>query len=126
MTESLVIPKKEPIEEPFTSLYKSRTHGVKVGCGTFYITVERNQDGSFHKVRIPRNTKFNCSLMSRDALAKQATFQGRRDPKQLVKDLKGSKAHACKNYNITCKAYSCNDALSGVIKKELCNDPIPK
>lgn len=102
--------------------YKEKTYGIRVGCGNLFIMVEYNTDGSFHKIRIPRNTKFNCSLVIRDSLAKQATFQGRRDPKQLVKDLKGSKAHCCKNYNITCKAYSCSDAVAQVLKKELLKD----
>ena len=104
----------------FTTL-KSKTYAVRVGCGNLFITIEYNQDGSFHKLRIPRNTKFNCSLIARDSLAKQATFLGRRDPQQLIKDLKGSKAHACKNYNITCKAYSCPDAVAQVITKEKLN-----
>jgi len=55
----------------------------------------------------------------RDSLAKQATFQVRRDPAQLIKDLKGSRAHACKNYNITCQAFSCSDAVAQVIKSVL-------
>jgi hypothetical protein len=97
---------------------KSKTYGIRVGCGNLFIIVEYNADGSFHKIKIPRNTKFDCSLIARDSLAKQATFQGRRDPKQLVKDLKGSKAHCCKNYNITSKAFSCSDAVAQVIVKE--------
>ena len=99
--------------------YPSKTYAVRVGCGNLFVIVDYNQDNTFHKIRIPRNTKFNCSLVIRDSLAKQATYQGRRDPAQLVKDLKGSKAHCCKNYNITCKAYSCSDAVAQVIKKEL-------
>jgi len=99
--------------------YKSKTYGIKVGCGTFYCTIDYNADGSFHKIRIPRNTKFNCSLMMRDAMAKGATYKIRRDPKQLIKDLKGNKGHCCEKYNISCKAYSCSDALSKVVEREL-------
>jgi len=105
--------------------YPSKTWGIKVGCGVLYISIDFNEDGTIHKVRIPRNTKFNCSLIHRDSLAKQATFQVRRHPKQLIKDLKGSKAHACKNYNIVCKAYSCSDAVAQVIE-EVINDSVPK
>jgi hypothetical protein len=99
--------------------YKSKTYAIRVGCGNLYVTIDYNQNGSFHKIRIPRNTKFNCTLIARDSLAKQATFQIRREPKQLIKDLRGNKAHACKNYNITCKAYSCSDAIAKVVQKEI-------
>ena len=104
-------------DEYLTRFYNSKTYAVRCGCGNLYITIDYNQDGSFHKLRIPRNTKFNCTLIARDSLAKQATYQARRDPKQLIKDLKGNKAHACKNYNITCKAFSCSDAVAQVIKE---------
>lgn len=119
MEETSTLPKTDQEHDLDFTCYRSKTYGIVVGCGRIYITIDYNPDGTFHKVRIPRNTKFNCSLVIRDSLAKQATFQGRRDPKQLVKDLKGSKAHACKNYNITCKAYSCADAVSKVIDREI-------
>jgi hypothetical protein len=99
--------------------YPSKTYCIKTGCGNLYITMEFNHDGSFHRIRLPRNTKMNCSLIMRDSLAKSATFKCRREPAQFVKDNKGSKAHACEHYNITCKAYSCNDAVAQVIQKEL-------
>jgi len=99
--------------------YQSKTYAIKCGCGNLYITIEYNEDGSFHKVRLPRNTKFNCSLVMRDSLAKGATYKIRRDPKQFVKDNKGSKAHACEHYNITCKAFSCADAVARVVEREI-------
>jgi len=99
--------------------YLSKTYCIKCGCGNLYITIELNSDGSFHKVRLPRNTKFNCSLVMRESLAKAATFKCRREPEQFVKDNKGNKAHACERYNITCKAYSCADAVAQVIRREL-------
>jgi hypothetical protein len=107
------------IHEDMQDVHLARTHGIKVGCGNLFIVVEYNKDGSFHKVRIPRNTKFNCSLMMRDALAKDATYKIRRDPQQLIKDLKGNKAHACKNFNITCKAFSCADAVAKAVENEV-------
>jgi len=108
-----------------TDFNPSSTHRVRTGCGNLYICIDFNQDGSIHKIRIPRNTKFNCSLIVRDSLAKQATFQVRRDPAQLIKDLKGSKAHACEKYNITCQAFSCSDALAQVIQTVVGNNTIP-
>jgi hypothetical protein len=97
---------------------QSITWCVRCGCGNLYITV-LYKDSKPWKVFIPRNTRFNCSLMMRDALAKDATYKIRRDPKQLIKDLKGNKAHACKNYSIVAKAYSCADAVASTIEKAL-------
>jgi hypothetical protein len=102
--------------------WQSKTHKVAVGCGNLYIIVDFNQNGAIHKIRMPRNTKFDCDLIIRDSMAKQATYQVRRDPAQLIKDLKGNKAHACKKYNITCKAYSCSDALAQVIQEIVSKD----
>jgi len=99
--------------------WKSETYRIKVGCGNLYCTVIFNADGSIHKVWIPRNSRFNCSLITRDSLSTQATYQARREPSQLIKDLKGSKAHCCEKYNITCQAYSCSDAVAKVVAKVL-------
>ena len=119
MEKTIALPEVVQVNDLDFKIYKSKTYGIKVGCGTFFCIIDYNSDGSIHKVRIPRNTKFNCSLITRDSLAKQATFQIRRDPKQLIKDLKGSKAHACEKYNITCKAFSCSDAISKVVDREI-------
>jgi hypothetical protein len=122
MEKDGAIPETNEVEY-LTRFYKSKTYGIAVGCGRIFICLDYNSDGSFHKIRIPRNTKFNCSLIVRDSLAKQATYQARRDPKQLVKDLKGTKAHACKNYNINCQAFSCSDAVANVIRREFLEVP---
>ena len=107
-------------EEAFEDkIYPERTYAIKVGCGTLLIIFEREKDGRFHKIRIPRMKDFNCAVTARDALARDATYKMRRDPKQLIKDLKGSKAHHCEHYNITCKAYSCEDAMARVIEREI-------
>lgn len=108
-------------------IYNSKTYGIKVGCsgepvnaGRLYITLIYNKDGSFHKVMIPRNTKFNCSLIIRDGLAKEATYKARRDIPQLIKDFKGRKPDmCCDNYNITCQAFSCRDAIAKVFNNEI-------
>ena len=113
-----------------TETRTSKTWKVVVGCGNLYVTVEFNEDGSIHKIRIPRNTKFKCSLMMRDRLAKQSTFQARQNVKQLVKDLKGSMDDTCEEYNIMVKsamktgklaAYSCQDAVARVVEGILRN-----
>jgi hypothetical protein len=117
-------PVSEVVQEQYLDrFYNSKTYAIRCGCGNLYVTIDYNTDGSFHKLRIPRNTKFNCTLIARDSLAKQATFQARREPKQAVKDLKGNKAHACKNYNITCKAFSCSDAVAQVLRREFLEIP---
>lgn len=110
--------------------YKSITWKVQTGCGKLYITILFNEDGSLHKVLIPRTSKFQCSVTMRDGLARQATFQGRRDLKQLVKDLRCDEKHACDGFNVSVKsaikngemgAYSCADAVAKVIEKAFKN-----
>lgn len=97
----------------------SKTYRVQVGCGNLYVIIDYNNDGSFHKVRIPRNTKFHCPLIVRDGLSREATYKGRRDIKQLIKDFKGRKPDACcDKYTVVSKAYSCRDAIAQVFEKE--------
>ncbi len=109
----------EYIKKPFSDFDPSKTYKVKVGCGNIYITIVYNKDGSIHRVRLPRNTKFNCSLIFRDGMAKEATYKARRDMPQLIKDFKGRKPDlVCDNYNINCQAYSCRDAIAKVFEYE--------
>lgn len=97
----------------------SQTYKTRVGCGNLYITICYDEKRRFKRLFIPRNSKFHCDLIVRDGLARQATFQGKRSLKQLVKDLRGSKAHHCDKYNITAEANSCQDAISKTIAKWL-------
>lgn len=94
--------------------WKSVTYGARVGCGTLFIIVDYNADDTIHRIRIPRNSKFQCDLVMRDVLSRQSTFQVRRDPAQLIKDLKGQQ---CAPYYAGCKARSCFDAMAQVIGK---------
>jgi hypothetical protein len=97
----------------------STTYGIKVGCGRLYVTICSDNQRRFKRVFIPRNSKFHCDLTVRDGLARMATFQGKRSLKQLIKDLRGSRGHHCDNYNVTCQAASCQDAVAQTIKKWL-------
>jgi len=92
---------------------------IKVGCGNLYIVICHDEKRRFKRLFIPRNSKFYCPLTTRDGLAKMATFQGKRSIRQLIKDLRGSKAHHCDKYNITAEAASCFDAVSKVLEKWL-------
>lgn len=99
--------------------YQSKTYKIRVGCGNLYVTVSY-KDSDFHKIVIHRNSKFHCSLGSREVLAKQATFQIRREPKQLIKDL--SDPHPCEKYTIVVKSARMKGGLAG----NSCADGIAK
>ena len=107
-------------------VFTSRTYKYKVGCGNIYITViDKNKKP--HRVMIHRNSKFRCSLVMRDALARQSTFQKRRDVKQLIADLSH---HRCESFedlgfagkaalkNSKYTATSCCDAVARCLKLE--------
>jgi hypothetical protein len=103
--------------EDFDSM-PSQTYKIKVGCGNLYITICYNGKRRFKRLFIPRNSKFRCDLLVRDGLARLATYEGKRNLKQLIKDLKGDKfGHHCDNYNVTCQASSCFDAVSKSLKR---------
>jgi len=93
----------------------STTYGIKVGCGRIYVTILYDEKRRFKRLFIPRNSKFYCPLTTRDAIARLATFQGKRSLRQLVRDLRGSKAHYCDKYVIGCEATSCFDAVSRAV-----------
>ena len=102
-----------------TDFMPSTTYGIKVGCGTLYVTICHDEERRFKRIFIPRNSKFRCDLIVRDGLARQATFQGKRSLRQLVSDLKGSRGNHCDNYNITAQAASCQDAVSQAVARWL-------
>jgi len=95
------------------------TYKVKVGCGNLYVTICYDDKRRFRRIFIPRNSKFYCPLTTRDAIAKMGTFQGKRSMRQLIKDLRGNKAHYCEKYNVTAEATSCFDAVSRALGKWL-------
>lgn len=99
--------------------YPSCTYCIKVGCGKLYITIMYDSARRFKRVFIPRNSKFKCDLVTRDGLARIATFEGKRSLKQAIKDLGGSRANHCDAYNVSCQAASCSDAVSIALKKWL-------
>ena len=107
-------------EISFGDVRPEETLAIKVGCGTLYIIIEHDDKRRFKRLSIPRNTKFYCPLTTRDALAKLCTYQGRRNIKQLIKDLKGSKwDNKCDKYNITVEAASCWDAVAIALSRWL-------
>ncbi|RKY32381.1 MAG: hypothetical protein DRP74_02600 [Candidatus Omnitrophota bacterium] len=106
-------------EGEFFNFTPSCTYKIRVGCGNFYITICYDEKRRFKRVFIPRNSKFHCDLIVRDGLARQATFQGKRSLRQLVRDLRGNKAHHCDKYNVTSQAASCQDAVAQAILKWL-------
>lgn len=104
--------------EDFDSM-PSSTYGIKVGCGTLYCTIVYDEKRRFKRLFIPRNSKFHCDLIIRDGLSRMATFEGKRNLRQIIKDLRGNKAHHCDNYNIIAKATSCFDGVSQILEKWL-------
>ena len=108
--------------------WSSKTVKVITGCGNLYITIDYKEDGTVHKVKLQRNSKFACPITVRESLGKQATFQARRDIKQMIKDLKGDKDNSCDKYDITIKnetekgrltAFSCSDAVARVLESNM-------
>lgn len=109
---------KEKLEgENFDSM-PSATYRIKVGCGNLYIIICCDEKRRFKRLFIPRNSKFRCDLLVRDGISRLATYEGKRNLKQLVKDLRGDKfGHHCDNYNVTCEASSCFDAVSKALER---------
>jgi len=100
--------------------YPSQTYKIRVGCGNLYVTICYDNKRRFKRLFIPRNSKFYCPITTRDAISKLATYEGRRNIKQLIKDLRGDKfTHHCDKYNVTSEAVSCFDAVSKVMEKWL-------
>ena len=98
--------------------YPSSTYKIQVGCGNLYITIIHRAKGRFKGILIPRTSKFHCPITTRAAIEKLATFGGRRNLKQVIKDLRGDKfSHRCEKYHIGCEAASCFDAVSQVIER---------
>ena len=92
--------------------FPNHTYRIRCGCGNLYIIIVHDEKRRFKRLFIPRNSKFNCDLVLRDSLARIATFEGRRSLRQAIRDLRGSRAHHCDKYNITCDATSCSDAVA--------------
>ena len=75
-----------------------------------------------------RTNKLHCSPSVLVPLFKSCTYTSRRDMKQAIKDYAGTEVDACEKFNIKIKsamkqgelcAYSCSDAISRVLKREL-------
>jgi len=101
---------------------KSKTWGMRVGCGRLYITVDFTEEDKIERICVNRASKFVCDATFRDAINRIATFQVRRSPYQLIKDLRGNMNHHCELYHVGCTAYSCSDAIAKVIK-DLVKEP---
>ena len=96
----------------------SVTSRIRVGCGNLYITICYDLQKRFKRLFIPRNSKFHCDLLVRDGLARLATYEGKRNLKQLIRDLRGDKfGHHCNKYHINAEASSCFDAVSKTLEK---------
>lgn len=104
--------------EDFTNC-PAMTYKIRCGCGNLYIIINHDEKRRFKQLFIPRNSKFRCDLVTRDGLARIATFEGRRSLKQVIKDLRGNKAHHCDNYNVTAEAASCQDAVALALQRWL-------
>jgi len=97
---------------------KSETHRVRVGCGNLYVTIVIREKGRFDRLIMPRQSKFHCPETTREAIAKLVTFGGRRNMRQIAKDLGGDKySHHCGRYHAGCEASSCFDAVSQTLKR---------
>ena len=93
------------------------TFAIRVGCGSLYVIIVHDGKHRFRRLFIPRNSKFHCDLVVRDALARLATYQGKRNMGQLIKDLKGDKfGHRCEKFTVLCEAASCFDAVSKALE----------
>jgi len=102
------------------ALLPCETMGIKVGCGTLYVIICHDEKRRFKRLFIPRNSKFYCPLTTRDAIAKLCTYEGKRNIKQLIRDLRGSKFdHRCDKYHVGAEASSCFDAVSIALTKWL-------
>ncbi len=108
--------------------WKSKTTKVLTGCGWIYVTIDYTEEGKIHKVRMQRTNKLYCSPSVLTPLFKSCTYTSRRDIKQAIEDYEGSEVDACEKFNISVKskmkqgelgAYSCSDAISRVLKKEI-------
>ncbi|CAK0754939.1 hypothetical protein CCP1ISM_50017 [Azospirillaceae bacterium] len=75
-----------------------------------------------------RTNKLHCSPSILTPLFKSCTYTSRRDILQAIKDFHGTEVDACDKFNIKVKslmkqgglgAYSCSDAISRVLSKEL-------
>ena len=106
---------------------KSKSYKVLTGCGNIYITCDFNGGNTLHKIRMQRTSKLHCPYTVLSKLYRSATFQGRRDIKQAIKDHKESEEDACVKFNIQVKsamkkgelaAYSCSDAIAKVLERE--------
>lgn len=96
--------------------YPSKTYRKRTPCGNLYIIVDF-KDGHIHKIRYARSSNLKCSLKG---LFRSITYQTRRDIKQSIKDLKGSKwDETCEGYSMLCEAVSCADAVGQVLEKVL-------
>lgn len=96
----------------------STTIGIRVGCGHLYAIICHDEKRRFKRLFIPRNTKFYCPVTTRDAIAKLCTYEGKRNLKQLIKDLRGDKfGHRCDKYVVGAEAASCFDAVSRMLEK---------
>ena len=98
----------------------SSTYKIRCGCGNLYATICYDEKRRFKRLFIPRNSKFHCDLIVRDNLARLSTYEGKRNLKQLIKDLRGDKfGHHCDKYNVTAQASSCFDGVSQILSKWL-------
>ena len=111
------------------SMFSSTTYAIRVGCGKLYITILYDDKKRFKRLFIQRNSKFFCDLVHRYHIEKLATYMGRRNVSQLIKDLRGEKpafgkdGHFCNRYIAGCEASSCEDAVSLALK--MWKDGIP-
>ena len=111
--------------------WDSATYRVLTGCGHLYVTV-CSMEGSIIKVIAHRKTSFMCDITFFDLMNRATTFMTNRDPEQAVEDYRGNyhqkEGHYCEKCHVGVKgsikrgelaAYSCADAVSRVLEKEI-------
>lgn len=101
-----------PRERP--EILDGRTHKFKTGCGSLYVTVNRDLAGDVHEVFTAHSKNSGCVAALLNALARVTSIALRSGvaPEAIIKTMLGQNCGKCENIT------SCADAVGLALRKE--------
>ena len=101
-----------PQERP--EILDGRTHKFKTGCGSLYVTVNRDLAGDVHEVFTAHSKNSGCVAALLNALARVTSIALRSGvaPEAIIKTMLGQNCGKCENIA------SCADAVGLALQKE--------
>ncbi|HDY90433.1 MAG TPA: TSCPD domain-containing protein [bacterium] len=106
-------PKSRPV------VLRGVTYNVAVGCGTLYVTVNEDSDGSVYEIFLKLGKSGSCVSSMCEGLCRMVTFSFRlgAHPDDVIKQLRGIRCPTTGKGDH--QYFSCVDAVSKVLKSHV-------